>query len=70
MRIFKCFIMATLCAFLITLSFGCSNGTDVKVANPPPDVKPSAPAELKGLSKKAVGPGTSAASGRNPGESN
>jgi hypothetical protein len=70
MRIFKCFVMATLCAFLMTLSLGCSDGTDVKVANAPPDVKPSGPTELKGLSKKAVGPGTSAASGRNPGASN
>jgi hypothetical protein len=70
MRFHKCFGMASLCAFLLTFSFGCSDGTDVKVATAPPDTKPTGKTELKGEGKRAIGPGTSAASGRNPGASN
>jgi hypothetical protein len=70
MRFQKCLVTTTLCAFLMMLSFGCGDGSDVKVANAPPDAKPTGPTELKGEGKRAVGPGTSAQSGKNPGASN
>jgi hypothetical protein len=57
-------IFATSLALLVP---GCGSGTDIQVAKPEGEVKPSAPIkpeELKGDAKRAVGPGTSANIGK------
>jgi len=73
MRFRTAIIFGTLLALLSIAPIGCGEGTDVKVAKPTGDVKPSPPippSELKGDAKKAIGPGSSANMKRNPGESN
>ena len=70
MRLRTVFFFTTLVAALSTVPIGCAPGTDVKVATPTGDVKPSPPTELKGDAKKAIGPGSSANMKRNPGASN
>ena len=65
--------LATLGGLLMTVSIGCGQGTEVSIAKPQGEVKPSpsvAPSELKGAAKNAVGPGTSYNMKRNPGASN
>jgi hypothetical protein len=67
MRLRTALSFATLVGFLSILTIGCGQETDVKLAKPTGEVKPSAPippAELKGAAKKAVGPGTSANLGK------
>jgi len=61
---------ATLAAFMATLSVGCSEGTDVKLATPNVKTVEVYPAKAPTDRKKGGGPGTSRDSTRNPGASN
>jgi hypothetical protein len=73
MRLRTALIFAPLVALLILLPIGCSQSTDVKVATPTVEVKPTPliPAsELQGNARKGVGPGSSANMKRDPGASN
>jgi hypothetical protein len=58
---------STLAAFLATLTIGCSQGTDVKLADAPP-VKPAESGPLPKDVKKGGGQGSSGNAGRNPGK--
>jgi len=58
---------ATLAVFLGVLNGGCSQGTDIQIARPSGEVKPSAPiapSELKGDAKKSVGASSSSNIGK------
>jgi hypothetical protein len=60
-------ILGTLAVSMGVLVAGCGPGTDIQVAKPEGEVKPSPPIkpeELKGDAKRAVGPGTSANIGK------
>jgi hypothetical protein len=73
MRLRSAFVFSTLILLLTALPIGCSEGTDVKIAAPKGEVKPSPPipeSELKGNARKAIGPGSSANMKRDPGASN
>jgi hypothetical protein len=71
MRLRTALCSAPLLGLLTIMTIGCG-GEDVKVAPATGDVKPAPvtrPEDLKGVAKKAVGPGTSAQAGkmgRNP----
>jgi hypothetical protein len=58
--------LVTLAAFVATLTVGCSEGTDVKLAPAPPS-KPAPTEPLPKDAKKGGGPSSSGNSGMNPG---
>jgi len=58
--------LSTLAALLMTLSFGCGQGTDVQLA-PAPAIKAEESKPLPKETKKGGGPASSGNAGRNPG---
>jgi hypothetical protein len=66
MRLRYILSLFTLAVFAVTLTVGCSEGTDVKLA-PAPEVKAPPSEPLPKDTKKGGGPASSGNSGRNPG---
>jgi hypothetical protein len=66
MRLRRILSLFTLAAFVTTLTIGCGEGTDVKLAPAPPG-KPEPSAPLPKETTKGGGPASSGNAGRNPG---
>jgi hypothetical protein len=66
MRLRNILSVFTLAGFVATLTVGCGEGTDVKLA-PAPQIAPAPSTPLPKDTKQGGGPASSGNSGKNPG---